>query len=548
MKIAQHTKKVGLIIFMAFCLQFWLPLFSYAEEDYLEENALINIDDSENLLIEDTNEADYVEIKPELQESFSNTSEPQDYEEINPPDKVDEAAKAEKLETIKKAIEEYRQTIINHFLKEEKSAKQRVGELQEYMEAGYSEYEAKGEKIKKLEEKIPEIKKDILTLEEQTELIDNQLALSHLKIEVTEKQIERKKKEIFNIMKLIQKTSIELVGQKRMLIDYIGLLNWEWKNYRSLSGGNISTLKILLSDVSLSTYFQRKVYLEAIHKKGKQILYRLNNTKQFLLDQEEAIGGKKELLSRLHTRLRRERNYLRMQQINRADLLAKTQGTQQRYQQLLEQYKKEQEEVMLQISALGSNITEIQEKLKELDRVSKKETDIKVNQKLLELYENYQLETVFEKGNNVFSIWPVEPMEGISAYFRDPTYPFGVHNGLDIPIPHGSHFYAPAPAYVYKVIDNGMDYSYIILAHRDNILTVYGHISKFLVKEGDLVQAGDLLGRTGGTPGSKGSGWMTTGPHLHFEVLKNNKHLDPLGYLQLEGHLADEYIPVKFKK
>jgi murein DD-endopeptidase MepM/ murein hydrolase activator NlpD len=133
--------------------------------------------------------------------------------------------------------------------------------------------------------------------------------------------------------------------------------------------------------------------------------------------------------------------------------------------------------------------------------------------------------------------WPVRPLLGISAFFQDAGYKkrFGVdHHAVDIPVAQGSPIRAPADGTVLKVSMNGLGYSYITLAHgneREDLQTVYGHVSSVTVQEGDMVHFGQIIGRTGGQPGTLGAGLLTTGPHLHFAVKVNGVLVDPMKYL-----------------
>jgi hypothetical protein len=96
------------------------------------------------------------------------------------------------------------------------------------------------------------------------------------------------------------------------------------------------------------------------------------------------------------------------------------------------------------------------------------------------------------------------------------------------------------------VRDNGYGYSYLILAHAGGFMTVYGHVSEFRVAEGEKVFAGQIVALSGATPGTKGAGLMTTGAHLHFEVLKGGKYVDPLDYLPL-SYLPLDTLPEKYR-
>ncbi len=131
-------------------------------------------------------------------------------------------------------------------------------------------------------------------------------------------------------------------------------------------------------------------------------------------------------------------------------------------------------------------------------------------------------------------LWPISPRRGISAHFDDAGYVkhFGfAHHAIDIPTPKGTVIQSPADGTVLKVALNGLGYSYITIEHADGMQTIYGHISKALVSDGDTVKTGDDIGETGGVPGEEGTGLYSTGPHLHFAVRINGVLVDPLKYL-----------------
>lgn len=131
--------------------------------------------------------------------------------------------------------------------------------------------------------------------------------------------------------------------------------------------------------------------------------------------------------------------------------------------------------------------------------------------------------------------WPVDSLREVSAPFLDPAYEerFGIaHEGIDIPVLQGTAVLATADGTVRNVSDRGMGFNSLSLVHDDGLVTLYGHVRSFLVTEGQHVRQGDPIARSGGEPGTPGAGLLSTGQHLHFEVIIDGKHVDPLQYFQ----------------
>lgn len=133
--------------------------------------------------------------------------------------------------------------------------------------------------------------------------------------------------------------------------------------------------------------------------------------------------------------------------------------------------------------------------------------------------------------------WPVPPVHGISAGFRDTGYQarFGMrHDAVDIPVEQGTVVHAAADGVVQSAADRGMGFNALVIEHDGGVATLYGHVSSFLVREGDRVRAGDAVALSGGRPGTPGAGMFTTGPHLHFEVHRDGAPVNPMDYLHAD--------------
>ncbi|MDR1498956.1 MAG: M23 family metallopeptidase [Rickettsiales bacterium] len=100
------------------------------------------------------------------------------------------------------------------------------------------------------------------------------------------------------------------------------------------------------------------------------------------------------------------------------------------------------------------------------------------------------------------------------------------HRGIDMVGPTGSFVVAPAGGIVRMVGERGGFGNSIDIDHGNNIMTVYAHLAKSLVRVGDTVKKGDKIG-------IQGSSGRSTGQHLHWEVSVNRNSVDPAKFLKI---------------
>jgi len=164
------------------------------------------------------------------------------------------------------------------------------------------------------------------------------------------------------------------------------------------------------------------------------------------------------------------------------------------------------------------------------------------------IYSESQLESFSALDKNIFS-WPIPPSYGLSAYFRDDGYRelfWDDHDALDIKSPQWSFIRAAADGYVtYVEPPETPDYSFLAIKHADGFTTVYGHLSEILVEELEFVEEGQIIAKSGWEVWTNGAGYLSTGPHLHFEVFQHQEYVDPMNYMDI-SYVSFWALPQKY--
>lgn len=107
------------------------------------------------------------------------------------------------------------------------------------------------------------------------------------------------------------------------------------------------------------------------------------------------------------------------------------------------------------------------------------------------------------------------------------------HKGIDLAAQRGTAVMASHDGMVIYTGKEFKGYGKMIMIEKDGWATLYGHLDKIIVYEGQRVRQGDVIGALGNTGRS-------SGPHLHFEIRKADGPIDPLPYLPAGEALTNE--------
>ncbi|MDP2586536.1 MAG: peptidoglycan DD-metalloendopeptidase family protein [Candidatus Komeilibacteria bacterium] len=337
---------------------------------------------------------------------------------------------------------------------------------------------------------------EITNLKNQTEILDDSIAKLALEVQQSELEIQKAQLEIENNQLEIKHKENEINGQKDQIGEVVRSID------QSQRGENY--LEILILNGNIGNFFKEVNELQVLQQGLVNKLDTLNELKSDLDQKKQSLENRKGLLVKLRDSLNNKNDLLEQDKNVKINILSKSKGQEAEFQKLLAEVKAEQ-------AAINSDIQNLElEARKKLQAKGQLPTD----------------ETGF--------IWPV-PSRVVTAYFHDPRYPYRFvfeHPAIDIgKTPQGTPFRAIKSGYVARSKLNGTSYGYILLVHAGGLSSVYGHMSKSYVNEGDYVIQGQVIGLTGGRPGSTGAGNLTTGPHLHLEIRLNGIPVDPLQYL-----------------
>jgi len=354
-------------------------------------------------------------------------------------------------------------------------------------------------KIKDIEAKEKAVERAIKSNQSTIKKIDvttekTKDEINYLLNQITTKssEIEKKEAEIHTTIETLKQTTIELEEAEQRVILRDDLLRARLR--LMYTNGAVSYIEVLFNATSFADFLDRYQSLSMIVDQDKDILESNIVDKQLIALNKATVETDLEKLNVLYAALEKEKADLQIKEHSKEVLIAELEV---KKEDLLE-INEDEEKALMDIARAKSQAK------KERDAEAKKFVGT-------------------QKGK--FD-WPLPQKFRISSNFGYRIHPISgkkkLHTGTDIAAPKGTKIMAAGNGEVIVAKYYGGYGNAVIIDHNGK-WTLYGHMSKISVKEGQQVKTGQKIGEVGSTGNS-------TGNHLHYEVRINSKAVDPLKY------------------
>lgn len=338
---------------------------------------------------------------------------------------------------------------------------------------------------KALEAKLKELEKSQSNAMEKKESLDKQIDVINREIDNTEAQIEE-----YNGLIADKEAELKAATEKEKEQEE----QFKARVREMEENGTVSYFSILFKANSLSDLLGRMDFIGEIMDYDKNLMNNLIEIKNSIAEAQNELKADRASLEEQKANLSQKQKELGSSLAAAENLMASLEQKKEDYAKTYAKMEAEEEKLKNQIA----------EMIKELERQNKGKT-----------------------GTGTY-IWPAPGYSRITSEFGSRLHPIlGVyksHNGIDIGAPSGANIVAADSGTVITSEYSSSFGNYVVISHGGGLATLYAHMSKRLVSVNDTVSQGDRIGLVGSTG-------LSTGPHLHFSVLKNGQYVNPMDYL-----------------
>ena len=333
-------------------------------------------------------------------------------------------------------------------------------------------------------------KKELASLQSQKSSILAEIEKLDAAIEAATEEIEVQQQLITELEGLIEVKELELAeSQQKEETQYAKLKD----RVRFMhENGSMSYLSILLSSDDFADFLSRYEIVSQISKYDKNLFEELKALKEQIAEQKASLEADHADAVTLKASMDENKRTLEVQ-FNERNAQMKT----------VEEAEAEAKVQYAEIAKEEDKITAaVQKAVRELAA---------------------QSSSTYVGGN---MMWPLPAANNvITCKYGMRTHPitgvYKLHTGIDLRASTGTKIYAANAGTVIKATYSSAYGYYVVVNHGGGTSTLYAHMSKMAVKNGQKVSQGTVLGYVGSTG-------YSTGPHLHFEVIKNGNYVNPV--------------------
>ena len=365
-----------------------------------------------------------------------------------------------------------------------------LGESDLELDKAHQKLESVSDKLEKNQKKLNIKKNEKRQTEKSLGHLQRELKKTTLQVKKTQKKLNRAHTNITSVENQLQQLNHDVTVQRALLRDRMKQLYLHQ---------DLGFVEFLFSSKDFISAIDSRYYFERIIKTDMELIEKLAVLENRLIDQKEFYAKEKNKMARLRNQMKNQEHYI----VDQRKLKKK------------------------KLKKLRAEISLIEKQTKELERSSQTLAKFIVKQ-------TSDAGKLFTLGNFI------KPTHGwISSYFGWRIHPISkrrrMHNGIDIAAPTGYKIRAAESGIVIVAGSKAQYRGYgkvTVISHgkkkstNKQISTVYAHQSRILVKEGQFVEQGDVIGLVGSTG-------YSTGPHLHLEVRENGRPVNPTKYVNL---------------
>lgn len=318
----------------------------------------------------------------------------------------------------------------------------------------------------------------------------------------------------------------ELEGEiKKADAEYASTLEKLKKRLKALytSGGELTTLEILLDSTSLHDFSMRSEAVKSFTRHDKLLMEEIKDYMLKTQEQRDALSAQKTELADQKKALESKQAELEELEAENQKLIEELNIQSANAEALIAQNERESQDYLAQLDQLIADRAE--QAAREEEERRKAEEEALKNQG-----SSGGSEYVPSGGGSVDSGdlsfgWPLAGYGygSITQYYGG-MYSGTPHKGLDIGVPYGTPIYASESGQVLSAEYHWSWGNNVLIWHNGTYSTRYAHCSSLAVSAGQYVEKGQVIGYVGSTG-------QSSGPHLHFEVYQNGTRVDPLGFV-----------------